>query len=206
MANKPRDQFLDLPEGEHLSTEHLEEKVHQAEQQEHLLKRQLETVERQKRELEDLSRRQETLNTGRADLTEKLTRALVVLEREAIDASKRLEAIQAINSSFVHHLEVIEAINPKSWDSLEINRELTRALAAVDDAREEYMKSYPKFCADPAGEAARPANGADDAGDSASGEVKDFFGWLKIGLAISLPLLIFGLIALVVIISRLPGR
>ena len=34
MPTPPRDQFLDLPEGDPLSTEHLDEKVQQAEQQE----------------------------------------------------------------------------------------------------------------------------------------------------------------------------
>ena len=40
MPTPPRDQFLDLPEGDPLSTEHLDEKVQQAEQQEQVLKRQ----------------------------------------------------------------------------------------------------------------------------------------------------------------------
>ena len=58
MPTPPRDQFLDLPEGDPLSTEHLDEKVQQAEQQEQSLKRQLETIEKQKREFAELSRRQ----------------------------------------------------------------------------------------------------------------------------------------------------
>ena len=73
MPTPPRDQFLDLPEGDPLSTEHLDEKVQQAEQQEQSLKRQLETIEKQKREFAELSRRQELLITGRNDLADKLT-------------------------------------------------------------------------------------------------------------------------------------
>src|SRR5258708_16315103 len=105
MATKPRDQFLDLPEGDPLSTEHLEERVHQAEQQEHLLKRQLEAVEKQRREFEELSRRQESLNTGKTEVVEKLTRALMMIERETLDASMRVQPLQAINSSLLHHLQ-----------------------------------------------------------------------------------------------------
>jgi hypothetical protein len=206
MPNKSRDQFLDLPEGDPLSTEHLEEKVHLAEQQEHALKRQLEVVEKQKREFEELSRRQETLNAGKAEVVEKLTRALVVLEREALDASKRMEALQMINSSFVQHLQVVEAINPKSWDPLDIGKELMRALASVDDARAEYIKSYPKVCPAPDQQTGGAAGEPAYAGDYSGGDAKDFVGWLKIGLAFSLPLLIFGLIALVVIVSRLPAK
>ncbi len=206
MPDHPRDQFLDLPQGDPLSTEHLNEKVHLAEQHEQALKRQLETVEKQKRELEELSRRQESLNAGKADVVDKLTRALVVLEREALDASKRLETLHAINSSFVQHLEAVEAINPKSWEGLDIGKELTRALAAVDDARGEYVKSYPKISTAPSQDAGSASGDAGYAGEYSGGDAKDFVGWLKIGLAFSLPLIIFGLVALVVIVSRLPAK
>lgn len=207
MPNQPRDQFLDLPEGDPLSTDHLYEKVQQAEQQEQVLKRQLETAEKQRRELEEMSRRQEAFNTGKADLVDKLTRALVVIDREALDASKRMEMLQLINASFSQHLEGLETIDPKFWDGPEMSRELTRALAALDDARGEYTKSYPKICVIPEQDAGSAASEQGYASDySAGGEAKDFLGWLKIGVAFSLPLIIFGLIALVVILSRLPGK
>lgn len=207
MPNQPRDQYLDLSEDEPLSPEHLDEKVHQAEQQEQALKRQLENVEKQRRELEEMSRRQDALNTGRADLLDKITRALVVVEREALDASKRLESLQTINSSFIHHLESLEAINTKSWEGPEVAKELTRALAVVEDARIEYSKSYPRISALPGGDVAGVAGDSGYAGDgSVGGDAKDFIGWMKIGAAFSLPLIVFGLIVLVVIISRLPAR
>lgn len=207
MPNQPRDQFLDLPEGDPFSTEHLDEKVQQAEHEAQVLKRQLETLEKQRRELEELSRRQDALNTGKADLVDKFTRSLVVLERETLEASKRLETLQSINSSFVHHLETLESINPKSWEGLDVSKELTRALAEVDDARAEYTKSFPRIC--PAAE----QGGGDAAGDGgfaadygSGGDAKDFIGWMKIGVAFSLPLIVFGLIALIVIVSRIPTK
>src|SRR6478735_2636879 len=116
MSDRPRDQYLDLPEGDPLSTEHLDEKVQQAAAQEQDLKRRLEAVERQKRELEEMSRRQESLNTGKAEMVDKLTRALVVLEREIFDASKRMETLQTIQESFRQHLDVLDSMDPKSWD------------------------------------------------------------------------------------------
>jgi len=205
MPNKPRDQFLDLPEGEQHSSERIDEQVQMAEQQQHALKRQLETVERQKRELEELGRRQDALNTGRADITDKLTRALVVLEREALEAGKWMETLQTINSSFVQHLQVVESIDLRSWEGLDIGKELTKALAAVDDARSEYAKSYPKVCASPGSGEGASAEGGFTA-DYAGGDGRDFLSWLKIGLAFSLPLIIFGFVAIVVIISRMPAK
>jgi len=52
------------------------------------LKRQQEQIEKQKRELEELSRRQEELEHGRAEMADKLTRSLVVLEREGYTRTK----------------------------------------------------------------------------------------------------------------------
>ena len=206
MPTPPRDQFLDLPEGDPLSTEHLDEKVQQAEQQEQSLKRQLETIEKQKRELSELSRRQESLTSGRNELSDKLTRALVVVEREAMEAGARLEMLQSINASFSQHLTTIESINPKLWEDTDLNRELTRSLAAVDDARGEYNRSFPRIGAMPAPGAGASAGEPGYAADSSGGDGKDFIGWLKIGFAFSLPLIVLGLIALVVIISRLPSK
>ena len=204
MPTPPRDQFLDLPEGDPLSTEHLDEKVQQAEQQEQSLKRQLETIEKQKREFAELSRRQESLTAGRNDLADKLTRALVVIERETMEAGKRLEMLQTINASFCQHLESVEAINPKLWDESEISKELTRAMASVDDARGEYNRSFPRVCAIPNQAAGAGANDSGFVSDSSGGDGKDFLGWLKIGFAFSLPLMVLVLIVLVVIASRLP--
>jgi len=206
MPNLPRDQFLDLPEGDPLSTEHLDEKVQQAEQQEQSLKRQLETVEKQKRELEELSRRQDVLNTGRNEMVEKLTRAVVIVDRETLDARKRLELLDTIHSSFEQHLETLGAINPKSWEGAEVQKELTRALAAVDDARGEYNRSYPRICAMPDKTAGAPASEGGYASDYSGGDSKDFIGWLKIGFAFSLPIIVLGLVALVVIVSRMPAK
>jgi hypothetical protein len=206
MPNHTRDQFLDLPEGDPLSTEHLDEKVQQAEQQEQSLKRQLETIERQKRELEELSRRQEALNTGRNEMVDKLTRARVILDRETMDANKRLDLLHAINSSFCQHLETLESINPKSWEGLDVQKELTRALAAVDDARGEYSRSFPRISVIPEQTAGDPAGDVRYASDYSGGDSKDFIGWLKVGFAFSLPLIVLGLVALVVIISRLPSK
>src|SRR4029077_5961346 len=80
MAEKPRpiEQMLDLPEEEQ-SAEHLDNQVQRAQEQLLQLKRQQEQIEKQKRELEELSRRQDELEQGRGEMTDKLTRALVVL-------------------------------------------------------------------------------------------------------------------------------
>src|SRR2546426_3600788 len=136
--DRPFEQMLELNDDEALSAEHLDSQVQKAQDQLLQLKRQQEQIEKQKRELEELSRRQEELDRGRAEMADKLTRSLVVLEREAYNAQKRLEQIRATRESFGQHLELIEAIDPKSWNPADLHKELSRALSAIDDARSEY--------------------------------------------------------------------
>src|SRR5262249_9755252 len=153
-----------------------------------------EHIEKQKRELEELSRRQEQLQAGRADMIEKFTRANVVLDREAYDAQKRVELLQGIRETFDSHLANLESINPKAWEGLDINRELTKALSAVDDARAEFGKSLPRVSpASEGGEHGDPvvASGIQMDFGSAPAE-HDFAYWLKAGFAFTLPLLVIG--------------
>src|SRR5476649_2474378 len=57
------------------------------------LKRQQEEVERQKKELDELSRKQREFDEGRREIVEKLTRGLVLLEREEFEVKRELEQI-----------------------------------------------------------------------------------------------------------------
>src|SRR6184192_2951432 len=127
MAEKLRqvEQMLELSEDEANSPEHLDSQVQKAQEQLLQLKRQQEQIEKQKRELEELSRRQEELERGRAEMTDKLTRSLVVLEREAYETQSKLEQLRATRESFGHHLKLIEGIDPKNWNPTDLHRELS---------------------------------------------------------------------------------
>jgi hypothetical protein len=197
MAEKirPVEQMLELNDDEAISAEHLDSQVQKAQEQLLQLKRQQEQIEKQKRELEELSRRQEELEHGRVEMADKLTRALVVLEREAYSAQNRLEQIRVARESFAQHLELIEAIDPRSWNPSDLHKELSRALSTVDDARTDYGEQRSRLQAAGAttNEAPLP-DVAPDAYESSDG--RSFFQWLQIGLALTLPLMIFGAAAL----------
>src|SRR5437870_10646711 len=128
------EQMLELSEEDAVTPELLDSQVQKAQEQLVQLRRQQEQIEKQKRELEELSRRQEELERGRAEMTDKLTRSLVVLEREAYSVQNRLEQIRLARESFAQHLELVEAIDPRSWNPSDLHKELSRALSAVDDA------------------------------------------------------------------------
>ena len=181
-----REQFLELDE--EAAPEHLDEQVQRAQEQLLSLRRQQELIEKQKRELEELSRKQDELQTGRAEMIDQFTRALVTLDRESYDARKRVEQLNAVRESFEQHLSTLEQINPKAWDNADINRDLTRALSAVEDARGEFASSRAIINAQSHHEilAAAPAS---DAYSSIFGTPQNFGEWVKCGFAFTLPLI-----------------
>lgn len=203
--SRPDEQFLDLNEDDSLSTEQLDNQVQKAQEQLIALKRAQETLEKQKRELEELSRRQEQLHQGKTEMVDKFTRAIVVLEREVYDAQKRVEQLQGIHGSFMQHVDLLEAINPKGWDGLDLNKELNKALSAVDDARVEYNKALPKINPESDTDSGDPiaATAGYQLDDSAHDAGKDFVYWLKAGFAFTLPLFAVGIIVIVLLISVL---
>jgi predicted RNase H-like nuclease (RuvC/YqgF family) len=172
---RPIEQMLELSEEEPLSPEHLDSQVQKAQDQLLQLKRQQDQIEKQKRELEELSRKQEEL------------------EREAYDAQKRLEQLRGMRESFGQHLELIEAIDPKSWNPADLHKELSRALSTVEGARVEFGQQRSRLQAteDTEGGEALPEIATDF-----SGGRRSLLQWMKIGFAFSLPLMVFGFIAL----------
>jgi DNA repair exonuclease SbcCD ATPase subunit len=192
------EQMLELTEEDAVTPELLDSQVQKAQEQLLQLRRQQEQIEKQKRELEELSRRQEELERGRAEMTDKLTRSLVVLEREAYETQKKLEQLRATRESFGQHLEILEGIDPKGWNPADLHRELSRALSTVDDARAEFSQQRSRL----------QAITTQDANDvplpEAAPEVmrgggeRSFGQWVLIGFALSLPLLTAGLVALVI--------
>src|SRR2546423_10377609 len=193
---RPIEQMLELSEEEAMSPEHLDSQVQKAQEQLLQLKRQAEQIEKQKRELEELSRRQEELERGRAEMTDKLSRSLVILEREGYDSQKKLEQIRATHESFTQHLQLLESIDPKSWNPADLPKELSRALSTVDDARTEFSQQRSRLEAG-GGESSEmdlPEVTSHNAGLGG----KTFVQWLQIGFAVTLPLIVFGILGLLI--------
>jgi predicted RNase H-like nuclease (RuvC/YqgF family) len=122
-------------------------KVQRVEEQLLDLKRQQEEIERQKKELDELSRKQREFDEGRRDIVEKLTRGLVLLEREEFEVKRELEQIKIVRDSFAEHLGQTENLNPANWSSEELPTELTKALARVDQAKAIYSQSRARLMA-----------------------------------------------------------
>jgi predicted RNase H-like nuclease (RuvC/YqgF family) len=194
---RPIEQMLELSDEEAMSPELLDSQVQKAQEQLLQLRRQADVIEKQKRELEELSRRQEELERGRAEMSDKLSRSLVILEREGYDCQKKLEQIRTTHESFTQHLQLLESIDPKGWNSSELPKELSRALSTVDDARTEFSQQRSRLEASGGGEA-REMDLPEVTSATAGLGGKSFTQWMQIGFAISLPLIVFGIAALII--------
>jgi hypothetical protein len=188
--------YLDL---EDENAEDLGEEVQKTNTELEKLKRQLEDIEKQKLRLEELKKRQDELEVGRSEMADKLTRSLVTVQREAEEAQKRLEQLNSIHNSFTQHLRYIEAINPKTWGAVDLPKELSKALSAVEDARVEYVKAQAKISVEGSGSQDVPlAAGLPGPFEQDYGypEERGFKYWAKSGFAFTLPLQIIGVLGL----------
>ena len=187
-----RDDFLDLDEDKTTtasSVEQLDDQVAQAQDRLQALKRQAEQLEREKAKLEELSRRQDQFDRGRSEMVDKFTSSLVHVQRETDQTLKRLEILKNVQENFTTYLHELEAINPKDWASAELNKELSQALGAVEDARSVYTKAQVQVGADEDISAASPFEGGEGGGHT-------FGYWLMAGFAFTLPLFALGLLGL----------
>ncbi len=176
------------------SSEELEQQVQKAQAELGELKRRSEQIEKDKARLEELSRRQEDLEDGRTEMIDKLTRAMVVIERETEESQRRLEQLNGIQDSFLTHLRTLEAINPKLWSGSELPKELSKSLSAVDDAKAAHLKLNAKIAAEIGEEHAAAASGDYD---EYYGSEKGFTYWLTAGFAFTLPLMVLAVILVV---------
>lgn len=175
----------------------LGEKVQQVRAELESLRQKQEEIEREKVRLEELKRRQESLEEGRSDMLDKLTRALVVVQREIEESQKRVEQMHSIYNSFTQHLQHMESIAPRGWAQQDLPRELSKALSSVEDARAEYIKAQAKLSVDTSGDI-QPASSQDF--EYGADEDRGFVYWLRTGFAFTLPLQAIALVALLVYI------
>ncbi len=176
----------------------LGDKVQQVRAELESLKQKQEEIEREKARLEELKRRQDSLEQGRTEMLDKLTRALVVVQREIEESQKRVEQMHTIYNSFTQHLQHIESINARGWLPQDLPRELSKALSSVEDARAEYIKAHAKLSVDTSGDTVSLSGQEMDY--QIAEEERGFNYWLKSGFAFTLPIQVIAVVTLLVYI------
>jgi len=191
---------FDLPREDGLGA-NIDQQVQDAQEQLQLLKRQQEAIEKQKRVLEELHQKQEVFERGKADMVEKLTRALVVLERQELDAHRRVDQLRATHESFSEHLKTLETINPNTWPQSEVGKELNRALSNLDNAKADFAQCRSRVQSElEEGEDGEITEGEEE--EAFAAPHQDFLYWLKSGFAFTLPMVLVGLALLIWLIIK----
>jgi DNA repair exonuclease SbcCD ATPase subunit len=177
----------------------LEVKVTQTQSRIIELKRAQEELERERAALDEARRRRQEMEAGRAEMVEHLTRGIGLLEKAEFDARRSAEQMAKTLEGFRQALGAVQAIKEDTWTQENWTTELTRALTAVENARMEWNSARLKW---PIlnGEAAVPANQGDDPASAARGVwlgQRSFLGLCKVGFALTWPLAVVALAALV---------
>ncbi|MBM3860312.1 MAG: hypothetical protein FJ395_11755 [Verrucomicrobia bacterium] len=170
--------------------EELERELQQKREQLLLLRRQQEELEKQKTDLEDLRRKHEEYARGRQEMIEQLTRGLVLLEREQLEAQRRGELCASTRQSFCEALDQLQRIRDEEWTSTTVRTELSRALGIIENTRAELQRASARLeCLNP--KLLSPEGKKDDG-------AAEFGRHMRLGFAASLPLIVAGTIWLIV--------
>lgn len=180
----------------------VDENVVQAAQELERLRKRQETLEREKRELEEIRRKQEEYERGKRDVIERLGQSLITMEKDELQAERMAELLNATRKQFKEMLAEVEKLNEALCPEERFGEELTKALALVEDTRMEYNKSLSKIEA-AGGTEVRIASSVSAMGEPPRlnyDEERPFGYWLKVGMAVSLPLIVFILLVVILFI------
>jgi DNA repair exonuclease SbcCD ATPase subunit len=166
------------------------------------LKKRQEDLDREKRDLEELRRRQESFEQGKREMIERFNQSLVSLERDEIQTGRLLELLATVRKRFQDLLDEIRGIHEEGWPEAGFRDELNKALVVIDNARLEYNKAVARIEA-VSSEAGKAAEGHSpvmfqEPREPEANE-KSFGYWLKVGFAVSLPLVLTIVVVAVVI-------
>lgn len=164
------------------------------------LKRAQQELERERANLEELRRRQMELTTSRGEMTENLTRGIALLEEAEFAARRDAEQMSKAMSGLRDALSKVETIQQEAWTKDNLNIELTRALTTIENARMEWNAARQKFHLldgkKQEAEAPSPAPAQQIFRPESYAEL------CKVGLALTWPVALVGLIILVVVLVK----
>jgi hypothetical protein len=170
----------------------VDEQVVTAMQELERLRTRQEKLEKEKRDLEEMRRKQEEYERGKREMIERFNQSLLTMEKDELQASRLSELMGATRKRFKALLADIQSLNDEAWPEEKFRDELNKAISVIEDARMEYNKAMTRI--DTLGGVGK--TGAEhqpvifDEGRLGSEKEKTFGQWLKVGFAVSLPLLV----------------
>ena len=198
------DEFMTQAPAASASTmEDVQAKVHEAQAELMQLRQRQEEIERQKLHLEQIKKKQDLFGQGKRDLMEKLGRSITTIERDLYNTQKLVEELTATHTNFSSHLEVLRSLQPEKWQRHQVDEELDRAIDAIEDAKDDYLKSSRRLASlrpELSGRREPGDEGPRSAAAAIAAVPEDYVALDKRGLALSLPLIVSGLVGLILAI------
>ncbi|MDP3849768.1 MAG: hypothetical protein Q8Q59_04635 [Luteolibacter sp.] len=182
-------------------TEDYDLKLRAAQEEMVRIQQQQEELERMKQELEELTSRKRSFVSQQVELTEKLTSALTLIDRELFEMRNETEDLEQCRTCFASHLDKVQKFTPENWTRENLSEKLERATFTIDLASDEYEQAAAHFEGSRSGSIFGRASkrGRSGARNRNSGE---FMCQLRNGLAFNLPILALGILALIVYLIK----
>lgn len=199
---KIRSTQLEMPAtGTSSRDEDYDRKLKDAQEELERIQLQREELERKKSELEELTGRKRTFLSQQAELTEKLTSSLTLIDRELFEMRQESEDLEQCRVCFAAHLDKIQKINPESWTRDALPEKLEKASMAIDIAADEYDQAAAHFQNGRSGSIfGRPSKRGRAANRTAGSS--EFMVNLRNGFAFNLPIVVLGGLALLVYLAK----
>jgi chromosome segregation ATPase len=162
----------------------------QAKEIEQLKRRQTE-IERQREAADETLRKQEAYERGRGEMIDRFNQSVIALEKQENRATRMAQLYMNTRQQFNALRREVEAIDLENCADNTLRDELGKAVAVIESSRLEYNKLLSVV------EASEAELGAVPAAKMAAMESaltiddepeRDFIGWMKIGVALTLPL------------------
>ena len=165
------------------------------------LKRAQEELERERANLEELRRRQMEFQTGHDEMLQNLTRGLGLLEESEFAARRDAEQMSKAVYDLKEALQKLQNINDQSWSKENFSVELTRALTTIENARMEWNSARLKFAVLSGAPIAEKETQLVGASQNIFA-TQSFGQLLKIGFALTWPLVLLGLGIFIMLLLR----
>lgn len=157
-----------------------------------------EELERKKRELEDLTSRKRVFLAQQVELTEKLSSAITMIDRELYELREETDQLEQCRSCFAEHIDKIQKHDPEKWTRENLHDKLEKATMVTDLASDEYDQAASYFEGTRSGAIfGRVSKGGRRRVKAGRGE-SEFRAQFVNGFAFNLPLIAFGVIGMVV--------
>jgi len=182
-------------------TEDYDRKLKDTQEELERIQQQREELERKKIELEELTSRKRAFVSQQVELTEKLTSALTLIDRELFEIRNEADDLEQCRACFAGHLSKIENFTPENWTRENTSEKLERATIAIDLAADEYDQAAAHFEGSRSGAIFGRASKRSRTSTRNRGS-SEFMTNLRNGFAFNLPVVVLGGLALVVYLLK----